>query len=121
MNNLFAIPEEAARPGAPELFQALLSGPAGLRLERIVSHGQTTPAGEWYDQERDEWVLVLEGEARLQYADGSEICLGRGDQLFLPGHCRHRVSYTSSPCIWLTLHGENLRPEAPADTPRGDA
>ena len=79
-------------------------------LERIISHGQTTPEGEWYDQERDEWVVVLEGEARLQYADGQEAVLRRGDHLFLPHHCKHRVSYTSSPCIWLAVHGECLHP-----------
>lgn len=79
-------------------------------LERIVSHGHTTPEGEWYDQERDEWVAVLEGEARLEYADGVKVHLRRGDQLFLPKHCRHRVSYTSAPCVWLAMHGDVLRP-----------
>ena len=110
MNNLFAVPE-TARSDGPELFEPVLTGPAGLLVERIVSHGQTTPEGEWYDQERDEWVAVLEGEARLQYADGSEVRLGRGDHLFLPKHCRHRVTSTSSPCVWLAVHGEALRPE----------
>ena len=111
MNNLFAIPESTGRPDGPELFQALLTGPSGLLVERIVSHSQTTPEGQWYDQERDEWVVVLEGEARLHYVDGSEIRLGRGDHLFLPKHCRHRVAYTSAPCDWLAVHGEALRPE----------
>ena len=71
MSNLFSIPETARRLGEPELFEPVLTGPAGLLVERIISHGHATPEGEWYDQERDEWVVVLEGEARLQYADCS--------------------------------------------------
>ena len=107
--NFFDIPREAARHGAPELFEPVLTGPGGLLVERIVSHGQVTPEGEWYDQERDEWVLILEGEARLLYADGAEAILRRGDCLFLPKRCRHRVSSTSSPCVWLAVHGDELR------------
>ncbi len=109
MNNIFAVPEAARKAGASEHFEALLTGPGGLLVERIVSHGQTTPEGEWYDQERDEWVVVLEGEARIGYADGSEITLGRGDHVFLPRHCKHRVTYASAPCIWLAVFGDEIR------------
>ena len=52
MRNIFSLPPEA-RPGGPELFEALLRGPAGFLVERIVSQGQVTPEGQWYDQERD--------------------------------------------------------------------
>ena len=121
MDNLFSTPEFAGPSDDPELFEPVLSGPAGLLVERIVSHGHVTPEGEWYDQERDEWVVVLEGEARLQYADGSEIHLGRGEHLFLPKHCRHRVAYTSSPCVWLAVHGEELRPARQTHTLDGNA
>ncbi len=111
--NLFAIPELAgpAGPDGPELFEPLLGGSGGLLVERIVSHGQSTPPGQWYDQERDEWVVVLEGEAALQFADGSEIRLQRGDHVFLSKHLRHRVSETSSPCVWLAVHGDSLSQE----------
>lgn len=96
-------------PGEPELFQTLALGSGPLRIERIVSNGQVTPEGEWYDQEWDEWVVVLEGEARLGYEDGRETTLGRGESLFLPRRLKHRVTYTSSPCLWLAVHAASLR------------
>lgn len=111
MENLFSVPEAVRQRDSGECFEPLLRGGNGLLVERIVSHGHSTPEGEWYDQERDEWVVVLEGEARLRYEDGKEVTLNRGEQLFLPRHVRHRVVYTSSPCIWLAVHGDLLRSE----------
>ena len=108
MKNLLQLPLDLPGPCGPEIFEDLFAGPGPFRLERIVSNGQTTPPGEFYDQERDEWVLLLEGAARIVYADGREVSLGRGDALFLPRRVRHRVSYTSSPCIWLALHGRDF-------------
>ena len=90
-----------------EHFETLLNRP-GWRIERIVSHGQTTPPGEWYDQDWDEWVLVVRGGARLQLVDEGdpEIALQPGQWLFLPARCRHRVTWTApdEPTIWLALH-----------------
>jgi len=106
MENLFDVPETVRLQGSQESFDSLLHGRGGLLVERIVSYGHTTPEGEWYDQERDEWVTVLEGEAKLGYEDGREVTLGKGDHAFLPRRAKHRVIYTSSPCIWLAVHGE---------------
>ena len=106
MNNLFSIPAEYGLPDSPERFEPIVVGAHGLLLERIVSHGHTTPEGQWYDQERDEWVAVIEGEAIITYHDGSEITLAKGDHVFIPRHVRHRVAYTGSPCVWLAVHGE---------------
>ena len=75
-----------------------------------IANWEVTPEGEWYDQDWDEWVVVLEGEARLGYEDGHETTLGRGESLFLPRGLRHRVTYTSSPCLWLAVHADSLRP-----------
>ena len=105
MKNILAIPG-SARPEDGEYVETILTGGQGLRVERIISQGQVTPAGEWYDQEQDEWVAVLAGEARLAYPDGSELTLGPGDHVLLPRHARHRVAYTSSPCFWLAVHGD---------------
>jgi cupin 2 domain-containing protein len=80
---------------------------AGLRIERIVSTGQTTAEGEWYDQDDDEWVLVVKGSARLRIeGEAEDRVLGEGDHLLLPAHCRHRVTWTqaSPPTIWLAVH-----------------
>jgi cupin 2 domain-containing protein len=108
MTNLYDISAIPSDPDAEEFVRVLLRGAHGLRVEQIVSHGQVTPEGQWYDQDEDEWVVVLEGEARLRYADGGEVALGRGDYLFLPRHRRHRVVYTSVPCVWLAIFSGDL-------------
>jgi len=76
-----------------------------IRIERICSQGQTSP---WYDQAQDEFVLLFQGKATLELADGTELQLTKGDWLFLPAHCRDRVSWTSpeETCIWLAVHME---------------
>jgi uncharacterized protein (DUF924 family)/quercetin dioxygenase-like cupin family protein len=101
--NLFA--EVPARLDA-ERFDTLLET-KGLRLERIVSTGQTTPAGEWFDQDRDEWVVLLAGTAELLFEDEAEPrALAPGDWLRIPAHVRHRVTHTDPdrPTLWLALH-----------------
>ncbi|MEM9095181.1 MAG: cupin domain-containing protein [Pseudomonadota bacterium] len=79
---------------------------AAVRIERIVSHGQSSPDGFWYDQSDAEWVMVLAGAARLQIeGEGSPRLLGPGDALNLPAHCRHRVLWTDpkQPTVWLAV------------------
>ncbi len=104
-NNIFDLP---VLPGntSTEIFETLLDGK--VRIDRIVSTGQTTPEGEWYDQEKDEWVVLLQGEARLRLENAEILELVPGDAVFLSAHCRHRVEYTSKypPCIWLAVHGD---------------
>ena len=92
-----------ARPLPDEVVELLLERP-GLRIERIVSTGQTTPEGHWYDQETDEWVLVVAGAARLRIeGEATDRELGEGDWILLPAHCRHRVTWTRAepPTVWL--------------------
>ncbi len=89
-----------------EAFEPLLEN-AALRLERIVSYGQATPPGEWYDQPRHEWVLLLLGAAKLLIAgEPGPRELGPGDHVLLPAGCRHRVEWThpDEPTVWLALH-----------------
>lgn len=97
----------------------LLASDSGLLVERIVSWGHVTPEGQWCDQEKDEWVLLLEGSARLGFADGREVALERGRYLLLPRHVRHRVLETSKPCIWLAIHAPQLRPQETGGTAGG--
>lgn len=89
---------------AAEQFDSLINS-ANVRLERIMSQGQITPAGEWYDQAENEWVILLQGAARIAYADGTEIALQVGDSVLLPAHCRHRVSWTQPDdiTVWLAM------------------
>ena len=108
MENLFDIPNEVIENEADEFFEALICGKNGVNVERIVSMGQVTEENRWYDQDQDEWVAVIKGSAKVQHEDGREICLEVGDHLLIPKHVRHRVSYTSSPCIWLAVFGDDL-------------
>lgn len=103
MNNLFQLPHPLPNT---EQFESLHQS-ENLLIERIISTGKTTPEGQWYDQEQDEWVVLLQGKAQLMYEDNSIVHLCPGDWVFIPAHQRHRVSYTSSepPCIWLAIHG----------------
>ena len=105
-SNLFDLPADFyAPPTGPELFETLLSTP-GLKVERILSRGHTTPDKEWYDQDQDEWVILLQGQATLLFDDDSTTDLGPGDYLLIPAHTRHRVIHTSTepPCVWLAIH-----------------
>ena len=101
--NIYTLPNPLP---ADELFTDLIPD-RGVKIERIVSSGQSTPPGRWYDQPRDEWVALLQGEATLQFEDGVDVTLHPGDHLLIPAHRRHRVARTSDfpPCIWLAVHG----------------
>ena len=94
-----------ARPLPDEVVDLLVERPS-LRIERIVSTGQATPEGQWYDQEADEWVLLVEGAARLRIeGEQADRELIEGDWILLPAHCRHRVTWTMAepPTVWLAV------------------
>lgn len=101
MPNLYAdLPPDSGE----EKFMELLSRP-GLRVERIVSSGQASPPGFWYDQPQAEWVLLLQGEAKLAFEDEPEPrVLKPGDYLDIAPHRRHRVESTAAPTLWLAVH-----------------
>jgi len=89
-----------------EAFETLVESDS-VRIERIVSNGQATPQGEWYDQERDEWVLVLAGSASLVFDGAPEAQrLVAGDYTLIPAGCRHRVAWTDPDVrtVWLAVH-----------------
>jgi len=101
--NLFD--ELPAAPAATEQFVELLSRP-GLRIERIVSTGQCSPPDFWYDQTEGEWVLLLQGEAKLRFADeATPLHLKTGDFVNIAPHRRHRVDWTPADqtTIWLAV------------------
>jgi cupin 2 domain-containing protein len=104
--NLFRIPELLPKD---EISEPLAEG-GGVLVERIVSSGQATPAGEWLVGERDEWVVLLEGEAELRYEAGAELVLGPGDHVLIRAGERHRVEWTRDdpPCVWLAVHVADL-------------
>ncbi|MCW3478456.1 cupin domain-containing protein [Neisseriaceae bacterium JH1-16] len=106
LHNLFAqLNEHAER----EQFLTLLSRP-GLRIERIVSTGQASPPGFWYEQEHGEWLVLLAGEAKLVFEEeAAPRDLLPGDFIDIPPHCRHRVDWTDPEVVtvWLVVSYES--------------
>lgn len=86
-----------------ELCTTLLAS-SHVRIERIVSTGQASPEGFWYDQDRREWVVVLKGAARLRFEDGT-VEMKPGDFVDVPAHRRHRLEWTTpdEPTVWLAV------------------
>jgi cupin 2 domain-containing protein len=99
-----AVPERAAE----EQIATLLAAPH-IRIERIVSTGQASPPGFWYDQDWSEWVIVLSGSAGLLLdGEAAPRVLRPGAYLYIPAHVRHRVEWTDAgePTVWLAVHHE---------------
>ncbi len=104
MNDNLFLDLPAALP--EELIETLLRTEQ-LRIERIVSRGQASPSGFWYDQDRHEFVLLVSGRARLGFDDGTPaVELGPGDWLVIAAHRRHRVEWTAPDqvTVWLAVH-----------------
>ena len=101
--NVFTgIPEQLPE----ELFECILKQ-ENIVIERIVSNGHVTPVGQWYDQSRDEWVILLQGQATLLFEETQKLIrLAPGDYLLIPAHTRHRVEWTLPDfnTIWLAIH-----------------
>lgn len=95
-------------PDSPidEIFEILLRNDH-FRLERIISSGQATPPGEWYDQDMNEWVILLSGSAGLLFEGEKEVSIMHpGEYVHIPAHKRHRVEWTDmgQKTVWLALH-----------------
>jgi cupin 2 domain-containing protein len=89
-----------------EIFETILQN-KNLKLERIISSGQITPHGKWYDQDFDEWVILLSGKAVLSFESPKDkITLLPGDYIFIESHKKHRIEYTDikQKTLWLALH-----------------
>lgn len=101
--NIFELPPDLR--GDSEIYERLAEGKSVV-VERIISTGQVTPDGKWFDQKQDEWVVLMQGEATIAYSNGPSAHLKAGDYVFIPAHVKHRVEYTSAdpPCIWLAIH-----------------
>jgi cupin 2 domain-containing protein len=97
--------------GGGEAIEVVVSGPR-IRVERIVSFGQASPEGFWYDQDEDEFVLLLTGAARLAFDDGRVLEMLPNDWVNIPAHVRHRVNWTSptEATIWLATFTPPAKP-----------
>jgi cupin 2 domain-containing protein len=89
-------------PGEEAFHTLFERGP--VTIERIVSEAHHTPADFWYDQPETEWVIVLRGEATLEFEGGNFLELKAGDHLTIPPHRKHRVDRTSPQTVWLAVH-----------------
>lgn len=102
VNNIYGgIPDRL-----PEELIEEIAGGDHVRIERIVSKGHASPPGFWYNQESDEWVILLEGAARLLFADCEKpVSLKPGDHIFIPAHSKHRLEWThpDQQTIWLAV------------------
>jgi cupin 2 domain-containing protein len=100
--NLFeSLPEDISH----EIFSELVRGD-NIKIERIISHGHSSPASGWYDQTENEWVAVLKGEAKIAFDNGDEVHLTAGCHLTIPAHTKHKVTWTipDTETIWLAVH-----------------
>ncbi len=87
-----------------EVFEDILKR-ENIRIERIISQGHSAPETGWFDQDENEWVIVLSGKASLLFEGKTEIELSPGDYVMIPAHQRHRVLKTdpAQPTIWLAI------------------
>lgn len=86
-----------------ELFEDIITN-KNFKLERIISDGHTTPKDFWYDQDKNEFVMVLSGSATILFDDNTNVSLSHGDYIIIPAHKKHRVEKTDSKTVWLALH-----------------
>lgn len=101
MDNLFsAIPATLDH----EIFEDLFKNNR-IRIERILSKGHSSDKNYWYDQDENEWVVVLKGAGTVVFADGRQVCLNEGDYLNIPAHTKHQVSWTDPDVVtvWLAI------------------
>ncbi len=109
MNNLFAdLPTDL-----PEELVEIITETQHVRIERIVSTGQSSPEGFWYDQDEAEWVVVLKGKAKLLFeGDEQPIHIKPGDYIHIPAHRKHRVEWTTpgEATVWLAIYYADREP-----------
>jgi len=103
--NIFEL--EEIKSDGEESFETLLES-ENLLMEKIITHGKLKSPGKWYDQKKDEWVMLIQGKATLEFPEDEHIELIKGDYLMIPANVKHRVLKTSKKpdCIWLALHGK---------------
>lgn len=99
VDNLFAnLPELFGSEQALSLFESPF-----VKIQRIVSESYSSAPGFWYDQDEDEWVIVVRGEATLEFEGGELVRMQEGDYVTIPRHVKHRVQQTGPETIWLAV------------------
>lgn len=103
--NIYMLPQPL--PTQYELYQSIVSK-NNVEIERIISTGQKTPENQWLAQDKDEWVILLQGESELNIEGEVKKILKAGDYVLIPKNQKHRIERTTvePPCIWLAVHYE---------------
>lgn len=88
-----------------EIFETIIAS-KNVVIERITTYGQTTEQDKWYEQEQDEWVILIAGSAEIMFYDGKIVKMQKGDYIFIPSRLKHRVEKTSLDelTLWLAIH-----------------
>ena len=97
----------ALPPASAQEFTETILHQGGMKIERIVSHGHASAPGFWYDQDSDDWVMVLRGKAKIVFENESApVELSPGDYLDIPAGRKHRVEWTSADVdtVWLAIY-----------------
>jgi len=79
----------------------------GIAIERIISRGHATPQDFWYDQDKNEFVILLKGKAAILFKESNKLIeMSSGDYIDIPAHTLHRVEWTSKDedALWLAVH-----------------
>jgi len=101
MNNIFKnIPSNLDN----EIFEDIQKS-SNIRIERIISKGQSSPDSGWYDQIENEWLIVLQGSGIILFEGGKEKMLNKGDYINIPAHIKHKVKWTDPEeiTLWLAI------------------
>jgi cupin 2 domain-containing protein len=83
-----------------------------LKIERIISNGHATAKNQWLVEDRDEWVVLIQGAAKLVFQERSQaIDLKPGDYIFIKAYTKHRVDWTDTKqkTLWLAVHGKSKK------------
>lgn len=102
INKNFNFLDDIPSESKDEIFETLLKNEK-VKIERIISYGQTTNEKFWYDQKEDELVVILKGDAKIKYESGELFELKEGSSLYIKAHTKHQVIYTANPTIWLAI------------------
>lgn len=88
-----------------EMFESILDDQA-VKIERIISKGQTSPDSGWFDQEKNEWVILLKGKAIMAFENQTPVLLNEGDFINIPSHTKHKVAWTDpdNETVWLAVN-----------------
>lgn len=88
-----------------EIFETIAQSDS-VKIERIISKGHITPTDTWYDQNQAEWVMLIQGAAKIVFDNKPPANLQKGDAILIPAHQKHQVAWTEPDkiTIWLAVH-----------------